>query len=207
MDIAIKAAQLVLALVILVTIHEFGHYFFARLFGVKVNRFYLFFNPWFSLLKYNPMAGTLEVLSYNKKDGSEHCLKRFRVGREHQADTSKRPTWRDTVYGLGWLPLGGYCDIAGMIDETKSAADIDADDLPEAWQFRFKPAWQRLLVMIAGVVLNFVLAIIIYTGIAFHWGDRVIPFTANVPANHIKIHLFVIPASLNRIDYHKTYFN
>ena len=65
-----------------------------------------------------------------------------------------------------------------MIDETKSAADIDADDLPEAWQFRFKPAWQRLLVMIAGVVLNFVLAIIIYTGIAFHWGDRVIPFTA-----------------------------
>ena len=178
MDIAIKAAQLVLALVILVTIHEFGHYFFARLFGVKVNRFYLFFNPWFSLLKYNPMAGTLEVLSYNKKDGSEHCLKRFRVGREHQADTSKRPTWRDTVYGLGWLPLGGYCDIAGMIDETKSAADIDADDLPEAWQFRFKPAWQRLLVMIAGVVLNFVLAIIIYTGIAFHWGDRVIPFTA-----------------------------
>ena len=178
MDIAIKAAQLVLALVILVTIHEFGHYFFARLFGVKVNRFYLFFNPWFSLLKYNPMAGTLEVLSYNKKDGSEHCLKRFRVGREHKPDTSKRPTWRDTVYGLGWLPLGGYCDIAGMIDETKSAADIDADDLPEAWQFRFKPAWQRLLVMIAGVVLNFVLAIIIYTGIAFHWGDRVIPFTA-----------------------------
>ena len=82
MDIAIKAAQLVLALVILVTIHEFGHYFFARLFGVKVNRFYLFFNPWFSLLKYNPMAGTLEVLSYNKKDGSEHCLKRFRVGRD-----------------------------------------------------------------------------------------------------------------------------
>lgn len=178
MDIAIKAAQLVLALVLLVVVHEFGHYSFARLFGVKVNRFYLFFNPWFSLLKYNPMAGTLEILSYNGKDGSERCVKRWQVGRKHTPDPTRRPTWRDTVYGLGWLPLGGYCDIAGMIDETKSADDIEAENLPEAWQFRFKPAWQRLIVMVAGVVLNFVLAVVIYTGIAFHWGDKVIPFTA-----------------------------
>lgn len=172
MDILIKAAQLILALVILVTVHEFGHYIFARIFGVKVNRFYLFFNPYFSILRYDPMKGTLDIFARNGKPGTFT----LRVGKEHTPKADGRPTWRDTVYGLGWVPLGGYCDIAGMVDETKDASQLAAE--PQSWELRSKPAWQRLCVMVAGVVLNFVLAIIIYTGIAFHWGDRVIPFQA-----------------------------
>lgn len=176
MEILIKAAQLVLALVILVTIHEFGHYIFARIFGVKVNRFYLFFNPWFSLVRYNPMKGTVELLASNKADGTPKAVATLRVGRERTPRPDGRPTWRDTIYGLGWVPLGGYCDIAGMIDETKDATQLASE--PQSWELRSKPAWQRLCVMVAGVVLNFVLAICIYIGIAFHWGDDVVPFQA-----------------------------
>lgn len=171
MDILIKAAQLVLALVILVTVHEFGHYIFARIFGVKVNRFYLFFNPYFSILRYDPRKNTLALFARNGEPGKYV----FRVGKEHPAEGEKT-TWRDTVYGLGWLPLGGYCDIAGMIDETKDSSQLEST--PQSWELRSKPAWQRLCVMVAGVVMNFILAIIIYIGIAFHWGDDVIPFQA-----------------------------
>lgn len=176
MDILIKAAQLILALVILVTIHEFGHYIFARIFGVKVNRFYLFFNPWFSILRYNPATNRLEFIAWNKKDGTPQSLATFKVGKTHEPRKDGRPTWRDTIYGLGWVPLGGYCDIAGMIDETKDATQLESE--PQDWELRSKPAWQRLCVMVAGVVLNFVLAICIYIGIAFHWGDDVVPFQA-----------------------------
>lgn len=176
MDILIKAAQLILALVILVTVHEFGHYIFARIFGVKVTRFYLFFNPKFSVLRYDPMKGTLEFIAWNKDDGTPVAVHTFRVGKPHQPRPDGKPTWRDTIYGLGWLPLGGYCDIAGMVDETKSASDLASE--PQSWELRSKPAWQRLCVMVAGVVLNFVLAICIYIGIAFHWGDDVVPFQA-----------------------------
>ena len=176
MDILIKAGQLILAFVILVTIHEFGHYAFARVFGVKVNRFYLFFNPWFSILKWNPRKGTLEFLPHNVKGGGDRAVATWKVGKEHPERADGKPTWRDTIYGLGWLPLGGYCDIAGMIDETKDASKLESE--PKDWEFRSKPAWQRLLVMVAGVMLNFFLAIIIYIGIALHWGDDVIPFSA-----------------------------
>lgn len=168
----IKALQLIVALIILVTIHEFGHYIFARMFGIKVNRFYLFFNPGFSLLKYNPMKGTLQIFSRS----DDHAWKTVRVGREHQPRPDGKTTWRDTVYGLGWLPLGGYCDIAGMVDETKSSKDLAAE--PQPWEFRTKAAWKRLLVMVAGVLFNFLLAIVIYIGIAAHWGERVIPYEA-----------------------------
>lgn len=167
-----KAAQLVLALVILVTVHEFGHYIFARIFGVKVNRFYLFFNPGYSLLRYDPMKGTLDVFARNGSKGAFT----FKVGKERLPRPDGKPTWRDTIYGLGWLPLGGYCDIAGMIDETKDASQLASE--PQSWELRSKPAWQRLCVMVAGVALNFVLAIAIYIGIALHWGDSVIPFQA-----------------------------
>lgn len=167
-----KALQLVVALVILVTVHEFGHYIFARMFGIKVNRFYLFFNPGFSLLKYNPMKGTLQIFS--KSD--DHAWKTVQVGKPHQPRPDGKPTWRDTIYGLGWLPLGGYCDIAGMVDETKKSSDLAAE--PQPWEFRTKAAWKRLLVMVAGVLFNFLLAIIIYIGIAFHWGERVVPYQA-----------------------------
>ncbi|MDE6611917.1 MAG: site-2 protease family protein, partial [Muribaculaceae bacterium] len=95
MEIFIKALQLVVALVILVTVHEFGHYIFARIFGVKVNRFYLFFNPWFSLLRYDPAKGTLDLFARN---GSKGALT-LRVGKEHPKSADRKPTWRDTVYG------------------------------------------------------------------------------------------------------------
>lgn len=165
-----KALQLVVALVILVTVHEFGHYIFARIFGIKVNRFYLFFNPWFSLLKYNPMKGTVQVVSTD----DNHAWLTFHVSKPRAPRPDGKPTWRDTVYGLGWLPLGGYCDIAGMVDETKSSKDLATE--PQEWEFRSKAAWKRLLVMVAGVLFNFLLAIGIYIGIALHWGDRAIPY-------------------------------
>lgn len=143
----IKAAQLIAAFGLLVIVHEFGHYIFARIFGIKVEKFYIFFDPWFSLFKYKP----------KKKAGSEN-----------------RASWRDTEYGIGWLPLGGYCKIAGMIDESMDKEQMAQPVQP--WEFRAKPAWQRLLVMIAGVVFNFILAIAIYAGIAYTWGDKYIQF-------------------------------
>ncbi len=147
----LKAAQLVAAFAILVIIHEFGHYIFSRMFGIKVEKFYLFFDPWFSLFKWKPKKRIA-----TNPDGSE------------------KASWRDTEYGIGWLPLGGYVKIAGMIDESMDKEQLAKPAQP--WEFRAKPAWQRLLVMIAGVLFNFILAIIIYAGIAFHWGEKTIPF-------------------------------
>lgn len=176
----IKALQLILALLILVSIHEFGHYIFARIFGIKVNRFYLFFNPWFSLLKYHPDKGLIELIAWTSNDGKgkdaevSRALWRFKVGKKRTGGTDGKSSWRDTMYGIGWLPLGGYCDIAGMIDETKSASDLESE--PQSWEFRSKAPWKRLLVMVGGVMFNFILAIIIYAGIAYCWGDRVVPF-------------------------------
>ncbi len=148
----IKAAQLIAALALLVTIHELGHYFFARFFGIKVDKFYLFFNPWFSLYKYKPKQKAPKL----------------------NADGSERPTWRDTEYGIGWLPLGGYCKIAGMIDESMDTEQMSKE--PQPWEFRSKPAFPRLLVMIGGVLFNFILAIIIYAGMAFYWGEKTIDY-------------------------------
>lgn len=132
----IKALQLILSLAILVTIHEFGHFIFARLFKIRVEKFYLFFDPWFSLFKYKPKNS-------------------------------------DTEYGIGWLPLGGYVKIAGMIDESMDRDQMAKD--PQPWEFRSKPAWQRLLVMAAGVIFNFILAIFIYSMMLFTWGDTYTP--------------------------------
>ena len=146
-----KALQLIVALAFLVIIHEFGHYIIARMFGIKVEKFYLFFNPWFSLFKWKPKKGEPK---YDKK-GNE------------------RATWRDTEYGIGWLPLGGYVKIAGMIDESMDKEQMKQPAQP--WEFRSKPAYQRLLVMIGGVLFNFILAILIYAGIAFWWGNKFIP--------------------------------
>jgi regulator of sigma E protease len=137
-QILIKATQLILSLSILVILHEFGHYMFARLFKTRVEKFYLFFDPWFSLFKI--------------KKG-------------------------DTEYGIGWLPLGGYVKISGMIDESM---DKEAMKLPpQPWEFRSKPAWQRLLIMVGGVTMNFIFAIIIYAGVLFAWGEAYLP-TENV---------------------------
>ncbi|SBW02986.1 RIP metalloprotease RseP [uncultured Dysgonomonas sp.] len=134
--ILIKALQLILSLSILVVIHEFGHFLFARLFKIRVEKFYLFFNPWFSLFKYKPKNS-------------------------------------DTEYGIGWLPLGGYVKISGMIDESMDKEQMALP--PQPWEFRSKPAWQRLLVMVGGVLFNFILAIIIFSMMLFVWGDEYLP--------------------------------
>lgn len=171
-----KALQLIVALLILVTVHEFGHYIFARIFGIKVNRFYLFFNPWFSILKYRPDKGTLQLIGWTDSEGNEKAWKTFKVGKQYPPRSDGKQSWRNTLYGLSWLPLGGYCDIAGMVDETKSTKDLESE--PQPWEFRSKAVHKRFMVMVAGVLFNFILAIIIYAGIAMHWGDRVIPFSA-----------------------------
>ncbi|MBE6214394.1 MAG: RIP metalloprotease RseP [Rikenellaceae bacterium] len=130
MDILIKVLQFFMSLSLLVAIHEFGHFIMARIFKIRVEKFYIFFDPWFSLFK--------------KKIG-------------------------DTEYGLGWLPLGGYVKIAGMIDESMDTEQMKQPVQP--WEFRAKPAWKRFLVMIAGVVMNVLLAMMIYTGIRYAYGE------------------------------------
>jgi regulator of sigma E protease len=137
MEILIKAAQLFLCLAILILVHEFGHFIFARLFRVRVEKFYLFFDPWFSLFKFKPKNS-------------------------------------DTEYGIGWLPLGGYCKIAGMVDESMD--NEQSAQPPQPWEFRTKPAYARLLILVGGVMFNFLLALFIYSLILFTWGDSYLPF-------------------------------
>lgn len=170
----IKAAQLILAFAILVIIHEFGHFLFARLFGVKVEKFYIFFNPWTSLFKWKPRR---YYGFFGKK-------KRFKGVPEDDDTMTSDCTeaernrggkfWSNTEYGIGWLPLGGYCKIAGMIDESMDKEQMSKPAQP--WEFRSKPAWQRLLIMVAGVLFNFLLAIIIYAGIVYATGEKYVPF-------------------------------
>ena len=128
----IKAVQLIMALSIIVFLHEGGHLFFSKLFGVRVEKFYLFFDPWFHLFEFKPKNS-------------------------------------DTRYGIGWVPLGGYCKISGMIDESFDTEQMKQPVQP--YEFRSKPAWQRLLIMIGGVLVNFLLALFIYSMILFCWGE------------------------------------
>ena len=132
----IRALQLIMSLSLLVIIHEGGHFLFARLFKVRVEKFCLFFDPWFTLFKFKPKNS-------------------------------------DTEYCIGWLPLGGYVKIAGMIDESMDTEQMKQPAQP--WEFRSKPAWQRLLIMVGGVLFNFLLALFIYSMILFTWGDQYVP--------------------------------
>ena len=132
----IRALQLVLSLSLLVIIHEMGHFLFARLFKTRVEKFCLFFDPWFTLFKFKPKRS-------------------------------------ETEYAVGWLPLGGYVKISGMIDESMDLEQMKQP--PQPWEFRSKPEWQRLLIMIGGVLFNFLLALFIYSMILFAWGDTYIP--------------------------------
>ena len=142
MEILIKAGQLILSLSILVVLHELGHFIPAKLFKTRVEKFYLFFDPWFSLFKI-------------KKGGTE--------------------------YGVGWLPLGGYVKIAGMIDESMDTEQMKQPAQP--WEFRSKPAWQRLIIMSGGVIVNFILGFLIYAGIVM-----VIATTTIFPPIFLKWH-------------------
>lgn len=134
MEILVKIGQFFLSLSILVLLHEMGHFLCAKLFGVRVEKFYIFFDPWFSLFK-------------------------FKKG--------------DTEYGVGWLPLGGYVKISGMIDESMDTEQMKQP--PQPYEFRTKPAWQRLIIMIAGVVVNFILALAIYGMVLYTWGEEYLP--------------------------------
>ena len=129
--ILIKALQFFASLSLLVMIHEFGHYITARIFKIRVEKFYIFFNPWFSL--------------YKRKVG-------------------------ETEYGIGWLPLGGYVSLAGMIDESMDLEQMKQE--PQPWEFRTKPAWQRLIVMLAGIMMNVLLAMGIYSAMLYTWGEN-----------------------------------
>ena len=136
----IRLLQFILAISLLVLLHEGGHFFFSKLFGVRVDKFYMFFD-----------------LGIGKWDGSIFKFK---------------PKNSDTQYGIGWLPLGGYCKIAGMIDESFDTEQMKQPEQP--WEFRTKPTWQRLLIMIGGVLVNFLLALFIYSMVLFYWGDSYI---------------------------------
>src|SRR3954471_7223628 len=135
MNIVIMVGQLILGLSILVILHELGHFIAARAFGIKVEKFYLFFDAWgFSLFKF---------------------------------------TYKDVEYGIGWLPLGGYVKIAGMIDES-----MDTDQMagpPQPWEFRSKPAWQRLIVMLGGIIVNIIVGIFIFWMLTIRYGETYIP--------------------------------
>jgi regulator of sigma E protease len=133
----IKAAQLILSLSLIVIIHEFGHYLPSKLFKCRVEKFFLFFDPWFALVK--------------KKIG-------------------------ETVYGIGWLPLGGYVKISGMVDESMDKEQMSQP--PQPWEFRSKPAWQRLIIMVGGVTMNILLAFFIYAMILFTWGQKKLPISS-----------------------------
>lgn len=179
----IKAAQLILAFAILVIIHEFGHFLFARIFGVRVEKFYIFFDPWVSLFKWKPgkyigIPGKTKKLGKSGEESGENPAEPEgevpTVGIEEKKKR-KAGFWKDTEYGIGWLPLGGYCKISGMIDESMDTEQMKKPAQP--WEFRAKPAWQRLLIMIAGVLFNFLLAILIYAGITWWWGDDYVPFS------------------------------
>jgi len=134
MGIVIQISQLLLSLSILIILHELGHFIFARLFNTRVEKFYLFFDPWFSLFK----------------------LKRG-----------------DTEYGIGWLPLGGYVKISGMIDESMDKEQLKQP--PKPWEFRSKPTGQRLLIMLGGVIVNLILGFVIYSAVLYAWGEKYLP--------------------------------
>ncbi|MFA5417022.1 MAG: site-2 protease family protein, partial [Bacteroidales bacterium] len=134
MEILIQILQLLLSLSILVVVHEFGHFAAAKFFKTRVEKFYLFFDPWFSLFKFN---------------------------------------YKGTEYGMGWLPLGGYVKISGMIDESMDKEQMKLP--PQPWEFRSKPAWQRLIVMLGGVTMNVVLAVVIYIVMLASFGDEYLP--------------------------------
>jgi regulator of sigma E protease len=141
MEGLVMAGQLILALSILVSLHEFGHYITAKWFKMRVDKFYLFFDFLF------PVPTLLNFSLFKKKVG-------------------------DTEYGIGWFPLGGYVSIAGMIDETQDASTLAA--VPEPWEFRGKPAWQRLIVMLGGIIVNLILGVVIFWGIRYNSGDNFI---------------------------------
>ena len=163
----IKALQFLMAISLLVLLHELGHFTFAKLFKVRVSRFYLFFNPKFHIMStYDTWVRRLLKLKPEVVPEKE-----VEVKDGDKTKTVKTKEYVGTEYGLGWLPLGGYCAIDGMIDETNTQLSEET----HPWEFRTKPTWQRLLIMVGGVLVNFVLALFIYAMVLFTWGESYVP--------------------------------
>jgi regulator of sigma E protease len=185
----IRALQLILSLSILVVLHEFGHFFFARLFKVRVEKFYMFFNPKRSLIRAKRINGKWQVLFFapNVPANERQRLNSDGVG---IVDAKGKPImepiplselpegdWRkypdNTEWGIGWLPLGGYCKIAGMVDESMDKTQLMRE--PESWEYRSRTVWERLPIIIGGVLVNFILALVIYAAVLFTWGQEYLP--------------------------------
>ncbi|MBQ1912969.1 MAG: RIP metalloprotease RseP [Bacteroidales bacterium] len=157
MVVLLKILQVILALSILIIFHEAGHFLWARIFRIRVDKFFLFFD-----------AGGVKLFSTRMP----WFVRRFPAAAR----------WK-TEYGIGWLPLGGYCKIAGMVDESLDTEQLKSE--PQPWEFRSKPAWQRLLVMGGGVLNNFLLAILLFIGILAIWGDNYLPNDRPVYVNEL----------------------
>ena len=157
-----RLLALLLSLTLLVATHELGHLFFAKLFHTRVRRYYIFFNWKFSILKAKKFGGKWHFLFFNAKTPDSWDEKN--LAPEDQ---------NNTLWGLGWIPLGGYCDIAGMIDETKGEKDLEST--PQPWEYRTKPAWQRLCIISGGILVNFLSALLLYACIFAHWGKDELP--------------------------------
>ena len=156
MDYLIMIGQLMLSLCILIILHEMGHFLPARWFKTRAEKFYLFFDPWISLIKAKKLNGSWQVKTALSKN------------QDFENDDEDV-----TEYGLGWLPLGGYVKIAGMVDES-----FDREQLakpPQPWEFRSKPAWQRLIIMLGGVTVNFLLGFLLFGFVLWYWGEEYLP--------------------------------
>ena len=192
---AIQWIQLILALSFLVVIHEFGHFTFARLFKVRVEKFYMFFNPKFSLFRMKKVDGkwrfaffapNVEPAAIEQTDPITHEAKKdekgnilYRPMTMDEINALPEGDWRrdpdNTEWGIGWIPFGGYCSIAGMVDETKAATDLPSE--PQPWEYRSKKAWQRLLIILGGILVNFVAALLMFSAILYHWGENSLPLS------------------------------
>lgn len=192
---ALQWIQLIIALSFLVVIHELGHFTFARLFKVRVEKFYVFFNPKFSLFRMKKVDGkwrfafcqpnvepaaveqTDPVTKEAKKDAKGNIL--YRPMTDAEIAALPEGDWRrdpdNTEWGIGWIPFGGYCSIAGMVDETKAATDLPSE--PQPWEYRSKRAWQRMLIILGGILVNFIAALLIFGAILFHWGSNTLPLS------------------------------
>lgn len=186
----IRALQLILSLSILVFLHELGHFLFARVFKVRVDKFYMFFNPGFSLIRAKKINGKWQFRFLAKNVPANERVKLDKDG-DQMIDAKGKPVmeviplnelpdndWRKypetTEWGIGWLPLGGYCKIAGMIDESMDKTQMELP--PQEWEYRSRPTWQRLPIIIGGVLVNFILAMVIYAAVLFTWGQEYLPF-------------------------------
>ncbi len=186
--------QLILSLSFLVVIHELGHFIFARIFKTRVEKFYMFFNPRFSLIRAKKINGKWVVKFFApnvpsttvavtdemgnvKKDKKDQPI--LRPMTEAELASLSEDDWRrypdNTEWGIGWVPFGGYCAISGMVDETKAATDLPSE--PQPWEFRSKNVWQRLCIIIGGIMMNFVTALILFSMILFTWGKYSTPLS------------------------------